>query len=45
MGSASTLYTTISEGRAHIAAGFHYIGSLNSYNNCFTDDRKRGCAR
>lgn len=31
-----TLYTTVSEKRTHVAADMHYLGSVNSYNNCFT---------
>lgn len=31
-----TIYTTISDGQTHIAADTNYIGSVNSYNNRFT---------
>lgn len=32
----NNVYTTISQGRTHIAADTKYIGSLNTYNNCFS---------
>jgi hypothetical protein len=32
----SNIYTTVSEGRTHIALGPQYLGSVNSYNNPLT---------
>lgn len=29
-------YTTVDEGRLHVANDIHYQGNINSYNNCFT---------
>lgn len=31
-----SLVSTVSGGRAHIASGSHYVGSVNSYNHWFT---------
>ena len=36
MNQINTIYTTVSKGQTHIAADTRYIGSVNSYNNCFT---------
>jgi hypothetical protein len=32
----NNIYTTVSDGRTHIAADTKYIGTVDSYNNCFT---------
>ncbi len=32
----TNLYTTLSNGRTHIAADTQYLGSVDSYNNLFT---------
>lgn len=36
MNKINTIYTTVSKGQTHIAADNKYIGSVDSYNNCFT---------
>jgi hypothetical protein len=36
MNEINALYTTVSDGQLHIAADTKYIGSVDSYNNCFT---------
>lgn len=36
MNQINTIYTTVSKGQVHIAADTKYIGSVDSYNNCFT---------
>jgi hypothetical protein len=36
MNKINTIFTTISGGQVHIATDTKYIGSVNSYNNCFT---------
>jgi hypothetical protein len=36
MNKINAIYTTVSYGRTHIAADNKYIGSVDSYNNCFT---------
>jgi hypothetical protein len=32
----NSIYATVSKGQVHIAADTKYIGSVDSYNNCFT---------
>jgi len=32
----NSIYTTVSKGQVHIAADTKYVGSVDSYNNCFT---------
>lgn len=36
MNQINYIFTTVSEGQLHIAADTQYIGSVNSYNNCFS---------
>ena len=36
MNQINNIYTTVSRGQVHIAADAKYIGSVDSYNNCFT---------
>lgn len=37
MNQINSIYTTVSKGQVHIAADTKYIGSVDSYNNCFTE--------
>lgn len=36
MNQINSIYTTASKGQVHIAADTKYIGSVDSYNNCFS---------
>lgn len=36
MNQINSIYTTVSKGQVHIAADTKYMGSVDSYNNCFT---------
>lgn len=36
MNKINAIYTTVSDGQTHIALDTKYIGSVDSYNNCFT---------
>lgn len=36
MTNINHIYTTVSEGRVHIAIDDRYVNSVDSYNNCFT---------
>ena len=36
MTEINSIYTTVSKGQVHIAADTKYVGSVDSYNNCFT---------
>jgi hypothetical protein len=36
MNTINHIYTTVSGGRVHVAADAKYLGSVNSYNNFFT---------
>lgn len=36
MNQINSIYTTVSRGQVHIAADTKYVGSVDSYNNCFT---------
>lgn len=36
MNKINSIYTTVSRSQVHIAADTKYIGSVDSYNNCFT---------
>ena len=36
MNQINSIYTTVSKGQVHIAADAKYIGSVDSYNNWFT---------